>query len=252
MHNLVMSKDGPGKTYWDVFDPAHAEYVVPEDIVAVVGGDGTGGATVRSPKNNFEYNDVGVLFGRTYQPSARTPTRTAPVALVTTTAAATGDSGVFSTHGKRATILVPVLLGTAALVGVVLFVLSRRRRRLRRILAVTEPPGYKPYNPTAADSVITSSYTPTATPSGFHPPYPPPQPTPTPVMMLSYDNTGSGYSEVVGSPVPPQELPPNNWHTPEPMSIHSSVPGHYPPPLLEGLNEVRTPGPEMKERLRER
>jgi len=127
------------------------------------------------------------------------------------------------------------------------------RRRLRRIRTTTEPPGYEPYNPTAADSsVITSSYTPSATLNGFQPPYPPPQPTPTPAMMLSYDNTGSGYSEAVGSPVPPQELPPHSWHAPEPMSIHSSVPGHYPPPLLEGLSEARSPGPEMKERLRER
>lgn len=245
-----MSKDGPEKSYWDVFDPAHKDYLVPEDIVAVIGGDGAGGASVRSPKNNFEFNDVSVLFDRTYQPSARMATRTAPAALVTSSAAA-DDSGVFSTHEKRATILVPVLVGTAVLAGLVFFGLSRYRRRLRRIRAA-EPPGYKPYNPAAADSVITSSYTPTATLNSFQPPYPPPQPTPTPGMMVGYDTTGSGYSEVVGSPLPPQELPQHGWRSPEPMSIRSPVPGHYPPPLLEGLTEARSPGPEMKERLRER
>jgi hypothetical protein len=57
------------------------------------------------------------------------------------------------------------------------------------------------------------------------------------------------------SPPPIAEL--GGWTTPEPslrvqtgtgVVVPGVVPGHYPPPLVEGMAEVRTvQGPEMKE-----
>lgn len=246
-----MSKVNKGteSVYWEVFDPERSVYTVPDDILDVIGGDAQGHAAVKSPKNNFEFNDVEVLFRRTYAPAARTPTRTAPAAFATSTSASsaksTDDSGAFATPAKQATILVPTIIGIALLAGLGFF-LFRRRRQNAASRPAEEPPGYKPYNSAAAESVVTSSYTPTGTFNGYQPPYPPPPP------LMGYDTTGNGYSDAGAqlSPPPPQELPQHGWRSPEPMSIRSPVPGHYPPPLLEGLTEARSPGPgqEMKER----
>ncbi|KAK2045544.1 hypothetical protein LZ31DRAFT_593837 [Colletotrichum somersetense] len=61
-HNVDLGKQNPGKSVWDLYRPNKTAYAVPDEVLAVVGGNGGGGATKTAPANGFDYADVGLLI----------------------------------------------------------------------------------------------------------------------------------------------------------------------------------------------
>jgi len=80
-HNMDMAKNNPNNAKWASFNYSKQGYEVPSEIVGVVGGSGPGGATDITPKNGFDFPDLGVYFTRKYTvASTRTATRAIPTA----------------------------------------------------------------------------------------------------------------------------------------------------------------------------
>ncbi|KAF2100652.1 hypothetical protein NA57DRAFT_36448, partial [Rhizodiscina lignyota] len=78
-HNLNLGENGPNKAMWDVFMPNITEYVVPQAIIAKIGGGPGGGATVIRPQT-WDNRDLSVYFSRQAKFAARSPTRAIPTA----------------------------------------------------------------------------------------------------------------------------------------------------------------------------
>jgi hypothetical protein len=75
MHNLDMGKQNEDKSPWALYDPDKTQYVVPDDILSVIGGTPDGGATKTAPADGFMHRDLGVLLTRTASVAERTATR---------------------------------------------------------------------------------------------------------------------------------------------------------------------------------
>ncbi|KAA8897511.1 hypothetical protein FN846DRAFT_231777 [Sphaerosporella brunnea] len=265
VHNLVMSKVNKGtqSVYWDIFVPSRATYTVPDDITNVIGGDGNGNAATKSPKAGFNANDLSVLFARTVTTKARTPTRAAPTPTSSAANNTGNNTGAFSTPAKRARILAPALGGAALLAALAGFLLYRRKRT--RTKEKDRLPGYESAT-AAAESVVTTHtpYSPLPPQHGMWSPPPPPPPPPPPE---EYGYLASAYSEnsfassltarQMSPPPPPPLAELGGWVSPAPGSMVARgsttgvVQGHYPPPLQEGMAEVRASQPEMKELKRD-
>src|SRR5215472_14005430 len=78
-HNLDLGKQNQADALWYQFRPNITTYQVPTDIISVVGGGPTGGATAKTPQGGFGESDLAVYFTRTYQPTQRAATRAIPV-----------------------------------------------------------------------------------------------------------------------------------------------------------------------------
>lgn len=224
-----------------------------------------GNAQVKAPDPKFDAADLDVLFRRTVTVKPRKPTRTAPASHTSSTEVSTDavsdDPGVFSTPGKRAAILVPVICGIAILAGLAFFLVRRYRRKNTAAAAQSQsdapPPQYKQE---AIDGHMDESST-------YHHHQQPgwghlPQPTPNPAEHQYQDSFPTGpysdYSNSVPRPAspPPAELgatciqgTPSGQPGP-PVDSPPVMVGHFPPPLREGLMEAQNPvlGPEMKDR----
>ncbi|KAK2012912.1 cell wall anchored protein [Colletotrichum eremochloae] len=74
-HNVDLGKQNPSKSLWDLYKPNKTTYAVPDEVLAIVGGNGDGGATRTAPANGFDYTDVGLLITIKADVAVRTPTR---------------------------------------------------------------------------------------------------------------------------------------------------------------------------------
>ncbi|KAK1586062.1 cell wall anchored protein [Colletotrichum navitas] len=74
-HNVDLGEQNPSKSLWELYRPNKTAYVVPDEILAVVGGNGNGGATKTAPANGFDHTDVGLLITIKADVGVRTPTR---------------------------------------------------------------------------------------------------------------------------------------------------------------------------------
>lgn len=74
-HNVDLGEQNPSKDILGPYSPSKTTYVVPEEILAVVGGNGNGSATNKTPANGFDYTDVSLLITRKADIPTRTPTR---------------------------------------------------------------------------------------------------------------------------------------------------------------------------------
>ncbi|KAF2840717.1 hypothetical protein M501DRAFT_1014715 [Patellaria atrata CBS 101060] len=83
-HNMNLGANGPAGATWDIFYPKIMKYTVPDVIVAEVGGDGSGGATLKGPAE-WSHRDLPVYFSRIPSFSARSPTRTIPTSTASPT-----------------------------------------------------------------------------------------------------------------------------------------------------------------------
>ena len=121
-HNLDLGKDNPKQAKWNLFNPSLNGYKVPSEIISVVGGDSTGGATVTAPVRGWENRDLRVYFQQQATYAARTPTRAIPTA----TSAADGSTG-----SNKGAIIGGSVGGVIALLlaGLAIFFCIRRRRR---------------------------------------------------------------------------------------------------------------------------
>lgn len=77
-HNLDLGKQNPRNAMWYPFRPNITTYAVPTEIISVVGGSATGGATASVPAGGFNEPDLAVYFTRIYQPVSRAATRVIP------------------------------------------------------------------------------------------------------------------------------------------------------------------------------
>ncbi|KAF2468798.1 uncharacterized protein BDR25DRAFT_264696 [Lindgomyces ingoldianus] len=90
-HNLNLGKENSLSAKWYQYLDNVTDYKVPEEIVAKVGGQASGGATVLAPKT-WDNNLLPTYFQRAYTPTSRTPTRSIP-ATRTPTATHTSAGG---------------------------------------------------------------------------------------------------------------------------------------------------------------
>ncbi|KAK2051845.1 cell wall anchored protein [Colletotrichum caudatum] len=74
-HNVDLGKRDPSRSVWGLYRPNKTAYAVPDEVLAVVGGNGGGGATRTAPANGFDHADVGLLITIKADVAARTPTR---------------------------------------------------------------------------------------------------------------------------------------------------------------------------------
>jgi len=86
-HSLDLGKQNPSDAMWYEFRSNITTYQVPTEIISVVGGAPTGGATVKAPQAGFDQPDLSVYFGRTYHPLSRSPTRVIPATGMATSSA---------------------------------------------------------------------------------------------------------------------------------------------------------------------
>ncbi|KAF2085940.1 hypothetical protein K490DRAFT_74814 [Saccharata proteae CBS 121410] len=117
-HNLNLGEDGPQKAMWDLFEPNITEYLVPPEIISVVGGTSTGGATVKSPAS-WDNRDLPVYFTRIPSYSARAATRSIPTTTSTSTSSSSKKSS--TDVGAIAGGAVGGVLGLAAILLLVWF-----------------------------------------------------------------------------------------------------------------------------------
>lgn len=134
-HNMDLS--GNSGTLWQLFNPNVTTYNIPPEIVAKIGGDSKGGATLRSPEKNWDSNDLAVYFTRIPSLTARTATRAIPSS---TSPAKTGSL----TGGRKiGTIIGATLGGLIFLILLLLLCLCilKRIKKKREGKEAIAPPG---------------------------------------------------------------------------------------------------------------
>ncbi|GKT48280.1 Kelch repeat-containing protein [Colletotrichum spaethianum] len=133
-HIIDLGKQNPSKDVWDVYKPNKTAYIVPEEIIAVVGGSGNGGATNTIPTNGFNSTELGLLITCKADIPIRTPIR----------AFNASGTPAPNTHFPTGAI-VGIAVGVAVLaiaLGMGCFFLWRSRHQ-RRLHNGTSPPGPK-------------------------------------------------------------------------------------------------------------
>ncbi|KAK3400812.1 hypothetical protein B0T20DRAFT_494902 [Sordaria brevicollis] len=146
-HNMVLGKDNPESAIWARFQPDLTTYTLPTDIVTVVGGAATGGATFKAPKTGFDAPDMSALMTRKPRLAERTPTRNVTFPTATTTTAPSRDPKSGLSTGAIAGIAVGAsIAGIGLLAGLCLFCIRRRQKHYKqpRVAAVT---GSNPASP---------------------------------------------------------------------------------------------------------
>ncbi|TLD14570.1 cell wall anchored protein [Venturia nashicola] len=134
-HNMDLS--GDSTRLWQSFEPNKSIYNVPPEIVAKIGGDGSGGATVRIPEKDWDSNDLGVYFTRVPDLGVRTATREIP------TSTSTSKPGS-STGGRRTGAIIGAALGGLVFLALLLIgclLLLKRIKSKREENGATGSPG---------------------------------------------------------------------------------------------------------------
>ncbi|KAI9166792.1 Kelch repeat-containing protein [Paramyrothecium foliicola] len=127
LHNLDMGKQNKDNSPWALYEPSKTQYVVPDDILSVIGGEPSGGATKRAPEDGFMHRDLGVLLTRTASLTERTATRSIQGPTQSSTPPADSDERGLA-PGAIAGIAVGAAAGLIALT-MVCFFLARCYRR---------------------------------------------------------------------------------------------------------------------------
>lgn len=127
-HNADLGRQNNNSSPWELFAPNKTSYAVPTDIISVIGGAATGGATKTAPASGFGHRDLAVLMTRKADVAARTPTRDVE-------RGADGDGGAGSAPVLPTGTIVGIALGGLALLAA-LFAggccIARRRRAKRK------------------------------------------------------------------------------------------------------------------------
>jgi hypothetical protein len=123
-HNLDLGQNNPEHAKWNLFNPSLTSYNVPSEIISVVGGGSTGGATATAPAGGWDNRDLPVYFQQQATYAARTPTRALP------TAGSTPD-GRKSNKGAIIGSAVGGVIALLLLLGLTILCCKRRGRRRR-------------------------------------------------------------------------------------------------------------------------
>ncbi|KAI8300466.1 Kelch repeat-containing protein [Colletotrichum sp. SAR11_59] len=178
-HNVDLGKQNKNKSIWELYSPNKTTYSVPDEVIAVIGGNGNGGATKTSPAAGWNTADLGLMLADQAEITLRTPTR-----MVSAISAPSGGSSL-STGA-----IVGIAVGAAALIillGLACFCLIRRRRNQQNHNPPNSSSGQPFHTQTMSEawsppathvSPAASPYSPPYHPSPFTPPPhspPPPQ-----------------------------------------------------------------------------
>lgn len=128
-HGLDLGRANKDGLKWAAFNASLTSYNVPIEITDVIGGNSSGGATSPAPMNGWDSRDLGIVFGRHYTPAARVPNRSIPVPAGSTTEQSILGPAVGGAIGGFIFVVA---------IGVCLFFLRRRRRRVAE-MAPIEP-----------------------------------------------------------------------------------------------------------------
>lgn len=230
LHNMDMGKQNKDNAKWASFNNTKQTYRVPSEVVAIVGGSGTGGATKTSPDNGFDQPDLSAYFTRFAAATPRTATR------AISTATAQPKSGGASSVGP---IVGGVVGGLAALIIVCVLVFCFLKRRGHG-KTPTQEPVHHPAEPQWAPSPLQAQLQPAQGPQQLHTnEYVKPNVVelqgshvmnglPTP---LHEKDSSAVYVKSV-SPLSPSQSPPN---------MHAV--GDFPPPQYSQAQHAHSPGP---------
>ncbi|KAH6672320.1 hypothetical protein B0J14DRAFT_618002 [Halenospora varia] len=130
-HNVDMGKQSGSQ--WQRYQ-TNLSYVVPPEVIAVVGGSSQGSATIKSPAAGFSHRDLQVYFAQTATVALRTPTAT-PTSTSSESKLSSGTIG-----GIAAGCAIAFL---AIFAGITFFFLRHRKNKL----APSAPPPPTDYEP---------------------------------------------------------------------------------------------------------
>jgi hypothetical protein len=132
-HGLDLGKNNAEGAKWAKFNPNLTTYNVPTEIAQVIGGEGTGGATVLAPTSGWAERDLQKEFQLHFTPTTRTPTRYIPTPTAAT--APTTPAPEASEKSDKKTVIAGAVGGSvggllliATVVGICLCIRRRRRR----------------------------------------------------------------------------------------------------------------------------
>ncbi|KAM0436811.1 hypothetical protein ACHAPT_002523 [Fusarium lateritium] len=236
LHNMDLGRQNKNKAPWELYDPDKTKYVVPTDVIKVVGGNKDGGATKTKPAGGFDHEDLTALMTRKASVATRAPSREIP--------GAGGGGGTKLSTGAIAGIAVG---GAVALIAAAVgaFCLIRRHRRRQNSRAGSQQAMSQPYDyhHPAHPSVSSNQYSPgpwSPQSSTFNPASPPPfqsrpqtvQPHQGPPVELpseNLDNTGptSPHTDTLGSNEPKLDAHGNVW-IPQVSMMQVPDQGHSP------------------------
>lgn len=139
VHNLDMGKDNNDSSVWALYDPSKTTYEVPTDIISIIGGKSTGGATKTAPANGWDHTDLSVLMTRKADVDVRTATRAVSAETSSADASSDDNSSSLSTGA-----IVGIAIGGAAglafvLVGIWCLVRRRRGSRVSTNVSQQQP-----------------------------------------------------------------------------------------------------------------
>ncbi|KAF4976207.1 hypothetical protein FZEAL_7099 [Fusarium zealandicum] len=157
LHPMDLGRQNNNKSPWELYVPDKTKYVVPTDVISVVGGSKEGGATKTVPADGFMHDDLKVLMTRKASAATRTPTRE----LSGATETGSDGSGTKLSTGAIVGIAVGgAVVLIAGLVGC--FCLARRHRRRRKDPNGPQQPMSQPYDyhHPAHPSVSSNQYSP--------------------------------------------------------------------------------------------
>ena len=179
-HNLDLGQNNPEKAKWNLFNPNLTTYIVPSEILSVVGGSSTGGATATAPAGGWDDRDLPVYFQQQATYAARTPTRVLPTTQSAPNHSSKSDNGAVIGGAVGGVIAFLLLVAVATF----LCIRSRRGRQSNEELEMTQarerPPSELNVRSSAPDEASTPS--PTAPSMSTHlPAYLKQKPLPTPV-----------------------------------------------------------------------
>ncbi|KAL6356259.1 hypothetical protein LRP88_09852 [Fusarium phalaenopsidis] len=233
LHLMDLGRQNENKAPWALYEPDKTKYVVPTDVIKVVGGNKDGGATKTKPAGGFDHDDLNALMTRKASVASRTPSREIP-----------GEGGNGGSSDKLSTgAIVGIAVGgavavIAALVGVFCLVRRHRRRNTRTgsQQAMSQPYDY--HHP-AHPSVSSNQYSPgpwSPQSSTFNPASPPPfqsrpqtvQPHQGPPVELPSENLdNTGHISPHGSNEPKFDAHGNVW-IPQVSMMQVPDQGHSP------------------------
>ncbi|TVY65699.1 Kelch repeat-containing protein, partial [Lachnellula suecica] len=189
VHNLDMGKVSGHQ--WNIYQTNITTYVVPPDVISVVGGSSLGGATASAPVNGFQNGDLGVYFTQKASIAARTATRALPAATQSSTTKPSATPAAIKITGAAvAGIAVGGAIFVSSLVLGACFLIRQKRR--------------KPLPPTPPPLIIPKSAAPDYSQTPFSP-------------QSQYSHVGTF------RPAPHFQLP----TTPEPVELYGSNYRHH-------------------------
>lgn len=215
-HNADLGRQNKESEPWALYEPDKTKYAVPSDVIQVIGGDDSGGATKTAPDDGFDHPDLTKLMPRQANIKTRKPTR------------AVGDeNGLGSTDGSSSLstgAIVGIAVGggvvlIALLVGTLLCIRRRRRKtaQARSASQVPFPPPGHPYH----NSVSEAGWSPAQTSALAS--------SPSPYFQTVEHNArlGGGARTVPPYSGPPVELPSEAANRPPHTSSSANAAGQH-------------------------